>query len=74
MEGPEGPIKHHDAIPIEPQRDGFKGRSGTLSGTGINWVSLSPTNSLRSFRLASSLSKSTSGGTNESPGKGEGHP
>ena len=25
MEGPEGPIKHHNAIPVEPQRDGFKG-------------------------------------------------
>ena len=25
MEGPEGPIEHHNAIPVEPQRDGFKG-------------------------------------------------
>ena len=25
MEGPEGPIEHHDAVPVEPQRDGFKG-------------------------------------------------
>lgn len=25
MEGPEGPIEHHDAIPVELQWDGLKG-------------------------------------------------
>lgn len=32
MEGPEGPIKHHDAIPVELQWDGLKDMAPRSAG------------------------------------------
>lgn len=32
VEGPEGPIKHHDAIPVELQWDGLKGTEPRSTG------------------------------------------